>query len=313
VNKINIIKQYKIGVLAGGCSSEREISLKSGRGVFDALTELGLNVVFIDIRKEDESFLSGVDIDVAFIALHGKFGEDGRVQRILSGKGVLYGGSGPDASRIAMDKIASKEIFKKNGLKVADHILIGKNDRMSSGNIGFPCVVKPQYEGSSIGLTVVQEEACFREAVDKAMEYEGSVLVEKYIDGREITVGILNNEALPVIEIIPDGGVYDYNAKYKSANTRYVRLDDAKIAERAQKAALSAHLSLGCENFSRVDFRVNAEGELFILEVNTIPGMTERSLLPMAARLAGIDFPELCLKILSSAVSRAAVPCAGRT
>lgn len=300
---LNILKKYKIGVLAGGFSSEREISLKSGKAVFEALLSRGLDVRFIDITGP--ALDEGMDIDVAFIALHGRFGEDGTVQRMLTDRRITYTGSGPEASRIALDKIESKNKFIAAGLNVAEHVVARKGESFDEEKLWCPSVVKPRYEGSSVGLTVVTSPGKLKKAVEEAWNYGSDVMIESFIPGRELTVGILEEKALPVVEIIAAGGVYDFVAKYKAGDTRYIvpaDLDES-VYKRAQEAGLRAHQALGCHGLSRVDLRVTYEGELFVLEVNTIPGMTERSLLPMAARAAGMDFAELCMRIVGGAVS----------
>ncbi|MGB2630204.1 MAG: D-alanine--D-alanine ligase [Candidatus Omnitrophota bacterium] len=299
------LKKYKIGVLAGGSSSEREISLKSGQAVHGALRGLGMNTVFLDVTEDN--FSSRVDeagIDVAFIALHGKFGEDGTVQRMLAEKGIIYTGSGPEASHLALDKVASKMKFIEKGLPVPEYKVIKSRHELRLDDILVPCVVKPRYEGSSIGLSVVLCRDELGKAADKALRYGEDIIIERFIEGREITVGIMDDRALPVVEIIPAGIHYDFDSKYQSAETRYIT--PAEIGEeysrKAQKIAIDAYNALGCEEFSRVDMRLSPGGDIFVLEVNTIPGLTERSLLPMAAKAAGMDFPELCAEILRGAV-----------
>ncbi|MGB2599236.1 MAG: D-alanine--D-alanine ligase [Candidatus Omnitrophota bacterium] len=307
MKELDALRKYEIGVLAGGSSSEREISLKSGRAVFDALREAGLDAALIDVKEDDFALLvNEAGIDLAFIALHGRFGEDGTVQKMLFERGVLYTGSGPEASRMALDKIASKERLSGKDLKTPEYMVTELGESIPYESVWFPCVVKPQHEGSSIGLTVVSSKEHLAEAVDRASNYSRRIIIEKFIEGREITVGILENRALPVVEIVPEGGCYDFNAKYQSANTRYiVPADiDEDVFKRAQETAVNAHNALGCEEFSRVDMRLSSEGELFILEVNTIPGLTERSLLPMAAKAVGLSFTELCVKILVGAIRK---------
>ncbi|MFH1552617.1 MAG: D-alanine--D-alanine ligase [Candidatus Omnitrophota bacterium] len=305
--ELDMLKKYKIGVLAGGSSSEREISLKSGKAVFGALQGKGLNTVFIDV--EEDNFSSLVDrpgIDVAFIALHGKFGEDGTVQRILDERSVPYTGSGPEPSRLALDKEASKKIFEDEGLCVPEYRVVRAGEDVSRLDITFPCVVKPRYEGSSIGLSIVPSRDLMRGAIDRAARFGERIIIEKFVFGREITVGVLNDRALPVVEIIAAGGVYDFSAKYYSDDTEYVvpaKLDKDEYL-RAQETGLKAHRALGCEGFSRVDLRLSDRGDIFVLEVNTIPGLTERSLLPMAAKAEGVDFSELCVKMLLGAISK---------
>lgn len=304
----------KIGVLAGGPSNERPISLESGTAVFNALKGAGLNAVFIDIKKElTEKDIRGLGIDVAFIALHGRFGEDGTIQKMLEDCGIPYTGSGPFASGLALDKIASRELFIKKGIDVPRYIVISRGAvtaplqlAMTSG-LGFPVVVKPQFEGSSIGISIVKDKDGLAEAINTAFGYGDKILVEEYINGRELTVGILNDEPLPVIEIVVKEQFYDFNAKYQSPETEYVV--PAKINEgvykRVQQAGRSAHLALGCEIFSRVDVMWDQEQDrLVVLEVNSIPGFTGHSLLPKAAAFIGIEFAQLCLKIVESTLRR---------
>ncbi|MFH1878880.1 MAG: D-alanine--D-alanine ligase [Candidatus Omnitrophota bacterium] len=296
--------KYKIGVLAGGDSSEREISLKSGCAVFNAFKSLGFNVVTLDVNEKNiRSLLDTSGIDVAFIALHGKFGEDGTAQRILAEKGIPYTGSDPMSSRLAMDKLESKKMFIEYGLKVPEYVMVSGTELPRGIDVGFPCVVKPRYEGSSMGLSVVRSVQYLEEAVLRASEYGNDVMIERFIPGKELTVGILEGRALPVVEIRVPGGIYNYDAKYQSAGTKYIvpaELSGA-MREEAQDAGLKAHRALGCGFFSRVDLRVTDEGDVYVLEVNTVPGLTERSLLPMAAGAAGMDFAGLCVNMLCGA------------
>ncbi|MCK5451293.1 MAG: D-alanine--D-alanine ligase [Candidatus Omnitrophica bacterium] len=305
--KINKLKKYKIGVLAGGSSSEREISLKSGRAVKTALSGMGLNVIFINVgeKKSFKKTIDLADINIAFIALHGKFGEDGTVQKLLAAQNIIYTGSGPEASCLALDKKAAKEKFEANGIKVAKHWNVSGGDNVVDRDITFPCVVKPRFEGSSIGLSLVFRPEDLEDALSSAFEFGEEVIVEEFIDGRELTVGILGKEMLPVVEIIAESGTYDFNAKYTAGSTEYIVPAKLKTSEyrKVQLEGLKAHRALGCGGFSRVDMMLSGSGELFILEVNTIPGMTERSLLPMAAKQAGLDFNQLCVKMLLEAIS----------
>ncbi|MBU1083584.1 MAG: D-alanine--D-alanine ligase [Candidatus Omnitrophota bacterium] len=305
-NGMEALRGHRIGVLAGGPSSERDISLKSARAVFGAFQELGLNTVLIEVEKNgsirDEE-ISGVT--VAFIAMHGKYGEDGTVQSILEGKGIPYSGSGPEASRIAFDKIETKKRLHSAGIKIPEYEIVRSEEHIVSGEIGFPCVIKPAKEGSSIGLSFVPSEEGLKEAVREALKFGPDVIAERYISGREITVGILDEKALPVVEIEPECGTYDFHSKYTSSRTKYIV--PAGLTEEAygmaQDAGLKAHKVLGCSGFSRVDMIASANGDMYVLEVNTIPGLTERSLLPMAAREEGIDFSELCVRMLLTALS----------
>ncbi len=307
----------RVGVLAGGASSEREISLKSGRAVHNALIQEGIDAFFLDVRDNIYDIIRSERMDVAFIALHGAFGEDGTVQRILDSAGIPYTGSGEEASRRALDKIASKEIFIKHGIPTPRYVVAEKEQwkRYCNGRAGlnlpyhgeFPVVVKPQLEGSSIGLTVVKEERELESALAKAFEYGPKVLIEEYIAGRELTVSVLGEEVLPVIEIVPKKRIYDYKAKYTDPDTQY--LVPAPISEaqgaHARELAKSSHDALGCRALSRTDMMMDKSGRIFVLEVNTIPGMTERSLLPKAAQAAGLDFNKLCLRLVKEAYEKA--------
>lgn len=296
----------KIGILAGGPSSEREISLRSGKAVYNALLEAGLNSILLEIRNDIDEVIRNNNIDVAFIALHGRFGEDGTVQKVLEDAGIPYTGSGVEASAAALDKIISKDIFIKNSIPVPKHTVIDKSrfNEIDYGKIDIPVVVKPHLEGSSIGLSVVKDRSSLRAAIEEAFKYGDRVMLEEYIDGRELTVGILNDEALPVIEIVPKDKVYDYNAKYKDSATKYLvpAPIPEDLSERARALGVMAHKALGCKSFSRVDMMLAPSGDIFVLEVNTIPGMTERSLLPKAAQATGLRFSSLCVKILEGAL-----------
>ncbi|HPS20018.1 MAG TPA: D-alanine--D-alanine ligase [Candidatus Omnitrophota bacterium] len=297
------VKGKKIGVLAGGCSSERDVSLRSGKAVFDALSKAGIDTVFVDIKDESLSFLRQNMFDVAFIALHGKFGEDGTIQAMFEERNIPYTGSGSAASRTALDKIASKRKFEAAGISVPRCYFLDEKGGYPA-DIKYPCVVKPQYEGSSVGLTIVNSGSGMEGAIEKAKPCGGRVMIEEFIEGRELTVGILRDKALPVVEIVAVGGVYDFNAKYKATTTKYIAPADLdqNDARRAQDLAERAHNALGCRSFSRVDIRMKPDGAMYVLEVNTIPGLTERSLLPMAAKAAGLDFTGLCGEILLSAL-----------
>ena len=304
----------KIGVLMGGPSQEREISLKSGAAVSSALMELGLEVARIDIKTDDpQEAISAVKrekINCAFLALHGRFGEDGSIQEILETIKLPYTGSGVAASRLAMDKTASLGLFKSCGLCVPDYEVIGKNERGSahalSLRFGLPLVIKPAAQGSSIGLSIIRKLEELEESIDLAFSSGDKIIMSEYIPGREMTIGILDEEPLPVVEIIPKKGFFDYEAKYKQGMTNYevpAKLDKG-TAENIKSAALSAHKALGCFGCSRVDIILGKNGIPYILEVNTIPGMTATSLLPKAANAAGIGFAALCLKLIDSAYEK---------
>ena len=295
-------------MLAGGPSSEREISLKSGRAVYEALKRKDQDVVFLDVATDARERLENADFNIVFLALHGRFGEDGTIQAMLEELDIPYTGSGVSASRLAMDKIASRELFLASGLKVPRYQVADKDKDPSSISESFetPFVVKPQSEGSSIGLTIVRNKERLEQALQRAFAYDKKALIEEYIHGRELTVGIFENVALPVIEIVTKNQVYDYDAKYKNGETRYVVPADLKENEKkaTQVSALKAHCLLGCRDFSRVDMRMDDKGNIFVLEVNTIPGMTERSLLPKAALAASVTFDDLCIKLVDLAYKR---------
>lgn len=296
----------KIGVLAGGPSNEREISLKSGKAVHEALVGEGYDAILLDVKNDICDIISRSGVSTVFIALHGRFGEDGTVQRMLEDMGVPYTGSAPEASRLALDKIASKEAFKKGGIPSPRSLVSEKGsfDAKACESLGWPVVVKPQFEGSSIGLSIAQDEGSLIKAVEKAFEYDDKILIEEYIRGRELTVGILGDKALPVIEIVTSLGFYDYEAKYKDPATKYLvpAPIDEKFAKLASELGEKAHRLLGCRSFSRVDMMIDDAGRLFVLEINTIPGMTGRSLLPKAAAAAGVGFGTLCVRLLEDAV-----------
>lgn len=291
-------------MLAGGLSNEREISLRSGRAVHGALASRGINAIFMDVAGDIYDIIGKNRIDVAFVALHGRFGEDGTVQEALEKFGVPYTGSGPRASRLALDKIASKEIFIRSGIPTPGYRVVQKGGVDGSlRGMDMPVVVKPQWEGSSIGLSIVSEADKLDSALEKAMRYGPGVIVESYVEGRELTVGILDDEPLPVLEIVTGRGVYDFEAKYSDPETRYIvpAPIDKSLAARARALGVMAHKALGCASFSRVDMIMDRSGEMYVLEVNTIPGMTERSLLPKAAASAGIGFDELCVRLVNNA------------
>ena len=238
-------KTKKVGVLAGGPSSERQISLNSGRAVFGALKKAGYRVSFVDVSGRLERDLRKSRIDIAFVALHGRFGEDGTVQKILERMRIPYTGSGPAASRLALDKIASRRAFERAGIPVPRYRIIEKNSGKLA-DLNFPVVVKPQLEGSSIGLSIVDEQSYLIPALREAYQYGGRVIVEEFIKGREITVGILDDRPLPVVEIVPGGRCYDFFAKYESADTQYLvpALIKRSLYNKAQRLALLAHKAL---------------------------------------------------------------------
>ncbi len=294
-------KKLHVAVLGGGPGSEREVSLASARAVVSALAgEVG-RVSLVDVAGPGFSLPEGTDL--AFNVIHGTYGEDGDLQAELEKQGIAYTGARETSSRLAFDKIKSKQRFVSNQVKTpASHTLSGTCDKPD--DILFPCVVKPPSEGSSVGVHIVQSEDEWEAAVKDAARYGSSILLEEYIKGKELTVGVVGDQVLPVIHIEPKSGFYDMKNKYPwlldEGGTDYHCPADlpGEVTERVQALAWQAHCALGVEVYSRVDLLLNDENEPYVLELNTIPGMTESSLLPKAAREAGDSFSALCLKII---------------
>ncbi len=312
--KKEILSKAKIGILMGGPSAEREISLKSAKSVIDALTQDGLNVCPIDITTDDieenKKLIKSLKVDCCFIALHGRFGEDGTIQAILDSLNIPYTCSDSKASKLAMDKVSSHEIFSKAGLKIPGYSVILKKDFEKGQEVvisfNLPWVIKPAMQGSSIGLSIIEDKKNLKEALNQAFKYDEKVIIEQYIKGRELTVGVLDEQALAVIEIVTKNKFFDFQAKYQTGFTEYIvpaKLD-AAIVQECQKMAIKAHNSLGCSGCSRVDMLLTENNEIFILELNNIPGLTNMSLLPKAARVCGIDFTQLCLVLLKLAYEK---------
>ena len=296
----------KVAVLMGGPGSERDVSLATGRGVSKALRSLGADVVDVDVR--DENFELPKDVDLAFLTIHGTFGEDGTLQKILEDRGVSYTGEGVEGSRSAFDKFLTKEKFRAHNVVTPEWEVIEVGQRPK---IPVPLVVKPPCQGSTVGVVIVKNESELDSAIKEAGNYDRKLLVEKFVSGRELTIGILGNQALPIIEIIPKGGFYDFTNKYPFLNPQAgggaehvcpAQIDQSKTAE-IQELALQAFRALDLQVYGRVDVIFSDSGEAFVLEVNTIPGMTEASLLPEAAAAAGIGYVDLCARII--ALSRA--------
>ncbi len=288
----------KIVVLRGGRSFEREISLKTGRAVARFLRELGHEVLELDLTEDLACKLLEIKPDKVFIALHGPYGEDGKVQGMLDILGIPYTGSGVLGSAIAMDKDITKRLLRYEGIRTPDWICVERGREMPDWDV-FPAVVKPADQGSSIGLKIVgsKEELMF--SIKELFRMTERIIVESFVEGRDMTVGILKERALPVIEVRPKKGVYDYESKYTKGATEYLFLEDEDLSLRLQEIALRVHRLLRLKDFSRVDFRVDGNGEPYVLEVNTIPGMTELSLFPMACKRAGMDFKDMLSVILS--------------
>ena len=297
-----------IGVLMGGTSHEREVSLRTGKAVHDALRHKNYRVSAIDVTGTVAQTLCGKKVDSAFIALHGRGGEDGTIQGMLEIMGIPYTGSGVLASALALHKGMTKHILRCHGIPTPDFQVIsadvieGARFHRAIG-LPLPLVVKPVAEGSTIGTSVVRSRRNLRQACRAAAGYDRQILVERFIEGREITAGIVNGMALPLIEIVPRQGFYDFTSKYTPGHTDYILSPRMKkrTARLIQDLALRTYNALGCEGAARVDLMLSRTEDPFILEINTVPGMTATSLLPMAARHAGISFESLVQRILLSA------------
>lgn len=297
-------KNKTIGVLMGGLSPEREISLLTGKAVFEAIKNQGLNCLEVDVDHQIAKTLEAKSIDVAFIALHGTYGEDGLIQGLLEYMSIPYTGSGVLGSAIAYDKVISKMIFKQNGIPTADYQVIHKAQReQSKRTLKFPVVVKPSNQGSSLGTSIVNNKKEYEQSLDDAFSYSDEVVVEKYIDGKLLAVGMKGFEPMPIVEIRPKSGFYDYKAKYTPGETEYICPAKLTAPEtrRCEQTAVSVMRLLKGRGVPRVDMILDAKGVPQVLEMNTIPGMTQTSLLPKAAKQAGMDFPELVMEILKMA------------
>jgi D-alanine-D-alanine ligase len=319
----------KIAVLMGGVSNEREISFKSGKAIATALSEAGHDVVPVDVTDRNIDQLDRICPRLAFVALHGEYGEDGEVQAALEQKGIPYTGSGPEASRMGMDKVASKRAFVQHSVPTPDYMVVEQEDERdwvtaAACRLGYPLVCKPKAGGSSLGISMVHNESELGEALSTATEAchdtsgvktaDTTVMLESYVHGREFTVGVLDGLALPIVEIISPRTFFDYEAKYSDENTRYVvpvALLET-VYRRMQEAAIQAYHALGCRHLARVDMLHGYDGRLYVLEVNTIPGFTPRSLLPMAAEHAGMDFQQLCENICAMSIRDAGFQDASR-
>ena len=305
MNTININELVKelgrVAVLYGGLSAEREISLLSGQAVITALQKIGVEVVPVDVGKDLPQRLLEIRPTRVFNILHGRGGEDGVVQALLEGLGIPYTGSNVLASALSMDKVKSKLLWKSLGISTAEFVMLDEQSDFPALSKKYGrLVVKPVNEGSSIGMTIAGTGSELQQAFAEARKYDRSVMAERYIDGQEFTVTILGDRVLPAIQLGTDHGFYDFNAKYIAEDTRYicpVDLPAAKLQE-LNALALSAFSSLGCEGWGRVDIMCDQGGTFYVLEVNTVPGMTSHSLVPMAAKAAGMSFTDLLLEIL---------------
>ncbi len=298
LEKAHEFKMKKIGVLLGGVSEEREISLKSGTAVTKALQEREYKVVAMDCGPDIALRLNEEGIDVAFVALHGRWGENGSIQGLLEVMSVPYTGSGVLASAIAMDKVATKKVLAFHAIPSPPFKMV----KPGASGITMPVIVKPVSQGSTIGVTLVRDPLELEAAVEKAWDFEERVIAEQFIEGRELTVSVLDGRALPVIEIISEG-IYDYKAKYMKGMADFkVPAELTRDEERTVKAmALDAYAALGCSGAARVDLILGRDDRAYVLEVNTVPGMTERSLFPMSAASVGIGYHALAEEMLLGA------------
>jgi len=298
----------RVGVLYGGHSAERDVSLMSGRGVHEALRAAGVDAHLFDTGSQGLVELAQAGFDRVFIALHGRYGEDGTIQGALEILGLPYTGSGPMASSLSMDKIMTKRVWLQHGLPTPRFaVLTAETDLPDAAALGWPLMIKPPHEGSTLGITKVDGGDTLKAAYELAAGFDEEVLAEQFIRGRELTVPVLGKgtraRALPVVEIIAPGGNYDYEHKYISNDTRYIcpaELDSTLTAH-IQELAVQAYRALGCEGWGRADFMLDSDGRPWLLEMNTSPGMTSHSLVPMSARAAGMSYGELCVAILATA------------
>jgi D-alanine-D-alanine ligase len=311
------MRKKRVGVLMGGCSAEREVSLRTGQGVVEALAGRGYSVtplVWSPDGLQPDELLRACAVDVVFIALHGRGGEDGCIQGLLELRGIPYTGSGVLASALAMDKLKAKEMFRLHNVPTPPYYVVGRGDVAAlddvHGNFGFPAIVKPRREGSSVGLAKASDLVELKAAVEQALEFDEDVLVERFVKAAEIHVGILDGRVLGAIEVVPKSGLYDYRAKYTPGLTEYVcppRASQTRLrgvmnlAERAARA-------LSCAGPCRVDLLVTEGENEYVLEVNTLPGLTPTSLLPKIAAAAGFDYPSLCEAIVEGARLHAGLP-----
>ncbi|MBS6736658.1 D-alanine--D-alanine ligase [Phytobacter diazotrophicus] len=302
----------KVAVLLGGVSAEREVSLNSGAAVLAGLREGGVDAHPVDPRDVDVTRLKAMGFDKAFIALHGRGGEDGTLQGLLEITGVPYTGSGVMASAISMDKLRSKLLWQGAGLPVAPWVALTRSEFESGLNndviqridaLGLPVIVKPSREGSSVGMSKVEESGALTAALALAFQHDDEVLIEKWLSGPEFTVAMLGKEILPSIRIQPAGTFYDYEAKYLSDETKYFCPSGLEAEDEAnlQNLVLKAWRALGCRGWGRIDAMLDSDGQFYLLEANTAPGMTSHSLVPMAARQAGLTFSQLVVRILELA------------
>jgi D-alanine-D-alanine ligase len=299
------LRKMKVGVLMGGLSTEREVSLRTGKACADALESRGYVVSRIDVQKDVAARLVAEGVEVAFIALHGRWGEDGCIQGLLESMFIPYTGSGVLASAAGMDKVFSKQVFIAHGIRTPAYAVYANAGELERRPppFGVPAVVKPSGEGSSVGVQIARDEAALMAASRACAGLKGTILVEQYVKGREIQAAVLDDEGLGAIEVVPANEFYDYDAKYQAGTTRYLFPAPIPKAqyEECCAIALAAHRALGCAGATRSDLILEADGTISILEINTLPGMTAASLLPKIAAGRGIDFASLCERLLMGA------------
>ena len=294
----------RIAVLMGGTSAEREVSLQSGQAVLDALRSAGADALMVDTAGDYLDQLQNQAVDMAFIALHGRGGEDGRIQAVLEALDIPYTGSDVAASAVAMNKRLTKRVWQASGLPTADsQMLSGDSDWQAVlASLGGKAVLKPVLEGSSIGISIVDTAVGMEQGYREASQYDSDVMAERFIDGPEYTVSILGDQALPVIRMKAEDGFYDYAAKYEREDTHYFLpsgLSDVEEAD-VQALALEAFRALGCRGWGRVDLMRDGQGDWWLLEANTVPGLTSHSLVPMSANAVGMDFTALIARLLET-------------
>ncbi len=315
----------RVGVLMGGTSSEREVSLRTGRAIYEALVRLGYDAVLIDVNERLPQELKRRKVDVAFVSLHGPGGEDGTIQGFLETISLPYTGSGVQSSAVSMHKVMTKVVLAAHDIPVPPGLVVPRGDVPSLSHVlkeaklKLPVIVKPVSQGSTIGVTIVRQARHWKAAVALAHQYDAEAMVEAFIPGHEVTVAVLGGvvgppKVLPAVEIVAPDGFYDFAAKYQKGKTQYLCPAPLPVAlsKRIEALALRTFHALGCEGAARVDFRITPKGRPYVLEINTVPGMTETSLLPMAAAEAGIAYDRLVERILQSALKRRSRRAEGR-
>jgi len=300
-----LFKNKKVAVLMGGPSGEREVSLRSGAAVLKSLQERGYNAIGVDAHVDLLSDLKKEKVEVCYNALHGTYGEDGVVQGLLESARIPYSGSGVSACVLTMDKVLTKRLLAMQDIPTAEDVVVKKSHVETNPKVSFsgPYVVKPAREGSSLGITICDNKSQLPDAIREAAKFEGDILIEKFIAGRELTVGIVGDAVFPPVEIVCKNAFYDYQAKYTKGFSQYfcpAEIPDS-VTENLSNLALKAYQALGCRGGARVDFRLDANQNAFVIELNTSPGMTELSLLPMGAKAYGLNFADLVESILDSA------------